>query len=161
MWAPLWWALSVRALAAAEATLVELSEEDVTDHVALAAQRVEQRFLRERKIPGRTGRCDLCGREFMKEFLIAAHVKPRSVCTLDERRDWEHVVMLACRFGCDELYERGFVTIGDDGSVETAESLEGHAERIYAMEFLANRRCLAWTSDSATYFAWHRANRRR
>ena len=68
----------------------------------------------------------------MKEFLVAAHVKPRSACTLDERRDWQHVVMVACRFGCDELYERGFVTIDDDGSVEMAESLEGDAERSYA-----------------------------
>jgi hypothetical protein len=66
-----------------------LSEEDVTDQEVLAAQRAEQGFLRDRKIPGKTGRCDLCGRQLMKEFLVAAHVKPRAACTLDERRDWQ------------------------------------------------------------------------
>jgi hypothetical protein len=113
----------------AESTLMTLSEEDVSDQPGLSAHRTEQRFLRANKIPGRTGTCDLCGREFMKEFLIAAHVKPRAACTLGERCDWRHVVMLACRFGCDELYERGFVTVDDQGAIELTEALAGAAER--------------------------------
>jgi hypothetical protein len=69
--------------------------------------------------------------------------------------------MVACRLGCDELYERGFVTVDGHGSIELADSLKGDVEREYALTFLENKTCSAWKSNSAAYFSWHRANRRR
>ena len=67
----------------------------------------------------------------------------------------------ACQFGCDDLYERGFVTVESDGSVALAGSLQSPTERDYALQFLADKTCSAWSADSAPYFVWHRANRGR
>jgi hypothetical protein len=55
--------------------------------------------------------CDLCGSEFPKELLVAAHIKRRSVCSGEEKRDHAHNILALCRFGCDELFERGFIVV--------------------------------------------------
>ena len=54
---------------------------------------------------------------------MAAHVKKRAVCSDTERRDLHHVAMLACSFGCDALYESGWITVDENGYVQTS-SLE-------------------------------------
>jgi hypothetical protein len=103
--------------------------------------------------------CDLCGSTFPVRFLHAADVKQRSSCTDEERRDLANVAMSACLFGCDALYEFGFVSVTPEGTIEVSPndirdpSLGTHLKR------LVGRRCLAATSGRAAYFAWHRANK--
>jgi len=43
------------------------------------------------------------GRQFQTQFLIARRIKQRAAYTVSERLDASHVVMSACKFGCDEL----------------------------------------------------------
>jgi hypothetical protein len=88
---------------------------------------------------------------------VAAHVKKRSVCGDDERRDLHHVAMLACVFGCDALYEAGWITVDADGRVQTVPpdctpvgKVREHLQR------LAGRQCMAHSPASAAYFTWHR-----
>ena len=88
---------------------------DALDKAGHRALRVEQSYLRRALFKGPAAPCDLCGRVFEVEFLVAAHIKKRADCDDQERRDVAHVVMSACRFGCDELYERGYIAVGDDG----------------------------------------------
>jgi hypothetical protein len=130
----------------------------VLDGVASVKVRKEQAQLRNLLAGNRErASCALCGHDYPVRFLVAAHVKKRSLCTDDERRDLRHVAMLACAFGCDALYEAGWITVGQDGRVQTV-PLDGMPEgRIREhLQHLAGHRCAAHSEASETYFAWHR-----
>ncbi|XVS62890.1 hypothetical protein ACQPYE_32215 [Actinosynnema sp. CA-299493] len=98
--------------------------------------------------------CALCGRVFPVELLIAAHIKRRSVCDDYERNDLRNVAMLACSFGCDRLFEVGYVSVDEGGAVLVASAggLEPH------LEHLRGRVAEAFHERSAGYFRWHRRN---
>lgn len=118
-------------------------------------QRAEQSALREVLLRGATnGRCELCGRVMTSQFLIAAHIKKRSFCTEAEKRDLRNIGMLNCRFGCDELYERGFIAVDSDWSVISRSSLTDQVARSYVQNNVLSQ--LSARPDSAIYFAWHR-----
>ncbi len=124
------------------------------DRRASAKYRVEQNTLRRMLIGDQpTGRCALCDRELPVDLLIAAHVKRRSECSDEERRDWRNVVMLACSLGCDRLYELGYVSVGPDGEVLTVTAEGALAAQL---GLLAGLRSRAHHDRSAGYFAWHR-----
>ena len=90
----------------------------VLDSTASVKIRREQALLRSMLARGRElADCALCGHQYPLRFLVAAHIKKRSVCTDDERRDLRHVAMLACTFGCDALYEAGWITVELDGRI--------------------------------------------
>jgi len=79
---------------------------------------------RKRLLKGKTsGSCQLCGREMNSEFLIAAHIKQRSECEDHEKRDLDGVMMLACKFGCDYLFEIGMIAI-NSGQLLVSPSLK-------------------------------------
>jgi hypothetical protein len=130
---------------------------DALDRTGQRAQRVEQSYLRRAIFHGPTARCDLCGREFETEFLVAAHIKKRADCTDAERRDVPNVVMAACRFGCDELFERGYLTVGASGGL-TVSLLASCSQplRDYAREHLAGKVFGQPMAGREEYFAWHR-----
>jgi hypothetical protein len=130
------------------------------DRIAQVAQRIEQNYLRQVLFPDQTATCDLCGRAFTVEFLVAAHIKKRSACSEDERRDALNVVMAACKFGCDELYERGYVTVSESGSILLSDALAlcQHAY-LYARDNLMGRTFGKAMAKRLEYFAWHRQNR--
>lgn len=118
--------------------------------------RLEQSFLRrhlfkEKKFCD----CALCGCKFPIPLLIAAHIKPRSECTSRERRDVPNIVFPLCLFGCDSLYERGFVSVEDQGQVVVTErgnmtkTVREHLRR------LRRRKCSCWSDENAEYFRWH------
>ena len=130
----------------------------VLDGVASVKVRKEQAQLRNLLAGNRElATCALCGQEYPMGFLVAAHVKKRSICSDDERRDLRHVAMLACTFGCDALYEAGWITVGQDGNVQTV-LVDGLPEgRIREhLKHLAGHRCAAHSPASERYFAWHR-----
>lgn len=125
----------------------------------IAKQRTEQRFLRK-KLFGNASHsiCELCGRTFPTNFLVAAHIKRRSLCTDLEKRDFDHIVMSNCKFGCDELYGRGLVGVDREGAIILSANLEpGSIPHEYAMTQLNARvvsRSLVST-NSRDYFAAH------
>ena len=45
--------------------------------------------------------------------LVAAHIKKRAACSLEEKKDYKSIVMPMCSFGCDYLYERGYIAVSD------------------------------------------------
>ena len=68
--------------------------------------------------------------------------------------------MSACRFGCDELYERGYVSVDNEGKVILSGAV--HASRYageYARQYLAGKIFTRSMSGREGYFAWHRDNR--
>jgi hypothetical protein len=67
--------------------------------------------------------------------------------------------MLACKFGCDALYEDGYLAVDQDGTVLTA-TLAGDVSQVVVerLHALRGRVCGAFTPASAPYFDWHRHN---
>jgi len=128
------------------------------DRAFQAARRVEQSYLRRTLFSSPTAPCDLCGREFETEFLVAAHIKKRAECSDPERRDVAHIVMSACRFGCDELFERGYISVGDGGRLIMSRAVESseHADA-YARQHLSGKYFRRPMAGREGYFAWHRA----
>jgi hypothetical protein len=127
------------------------------DKVTVAIHRVEQAYLRRILFPGPAGACDLCGRRFSTDFLVAAHIKKRSACTDAERRDVTHIAMAACRFGCDELFERGYITVAENGTLVISLAVQRcDNTRAYAAEHFTGRKFARPMDGRGDYFAWHR-----
>lgn len=132
---------------------------DTLDKMTAAVRRVEQAELRKLVVgDADTAECALCGHTFPLRYLVAAHIKPRSQCTDEERRDLPNVAMAACSFGCDMLFELGYIMVDEDGWIRTAEAVPSgrFADHV---NLVGTRRCLAHRSETEPYFAWHRTNR--
>lgn len=128
--------------------------------MAPGKRQVEQQALRWYLLPNATGTCALCGREFAKQFLRAAHIKPRAACNETERRDLSHVAMPACVFGCDALFEQGYLTVTEGGAIlvsPQAHTTKGISD--YIERQLSNRHVHLDISGRAAYFQWHRTHR--
>ncbi|QDG90749.1 HNH endonuclease [Pseudarthrobacter sp. NIBRBAC000502770] len=126
----------------------------LTDRLATVALRAEQRFLRNQQLWRWGSRCSLCDRRLPEELLVAAHIKPRWACSEEERMDTLNVSMLACLFGCDALFELGYVVVNGQGRLERGDrSTEGVEDRVADM---VGRPCRAHREGSRNYFEWHR-----
>jgi hypothetical protein len=68
--------------------------------------------------------------------------------------------MSACRFGCDELYERGYVAVDADRQIIFSTRIETseHA-RAYAAQHLKGKFFDRPMTGRDDYFAWHRDNK--
>lgn len=133
-------------------------EFDEMESEYLAKRRLEQGYLRQYLLPGAKGECWLCGRTFAAEFLIAAHIKKRSQCTPDEKADIPAIAMLACKFGCDELYERGMVVVGAEGKIAAMKRLTDPSARSFVEKHLKGRSIANWgdRTPSHQYFGAHK-----
>lgn len=100
-----------------EILIAKLAGLEKTDGFRPATFRFEQALLRSILFYGlKDCDCAICGRRYLVNFLVAAHIKKRSLCDVDERRD-PNIVMPACVFGCDPLFENGYLTVNPDGVV--------------------------------------------
>ncbi|MBW0252469.1 EVE domain-containing protein [Cellulomonas sp. PS-H5] len=97
--------------------------------------------------------CAVCGRLLPVSLLRAAHIKRRSACSDDERRDFRAVAMPACVLGCDALFELGWISVDGAGVVVAVGELSGDAEAARAL--LIGRTCKAFSDWTAPHFAWH------
>ena len=128
------------------------------DAFARVMVRKEQKKLRQLKFGDRAEvRCDLCGRVFPRRFVRAAHIKRRAFANPDERRNPANV-MAACLFGCDELFEHGYLYVDTAGLIQlnTADRRRSTADLLSIAKDLGNRACPAATPESIGFFAWHR-----
>lgn len=120
--------------------------------------RREQRNLRHRLL-AKGNECDLCGQSLPPELLVAAHIKQRSLCTDEEKRDLANVAMLACLMGCDALFERGLVTVNDRGRIcSNRKKGVNQTDLLQLTKAVRGRTCAAWrrSKKSQDYFEWHR-----
>ncbi len=128
------------------------------DTLAQVKVRTEQAQLRSLLAADReTATCALCGHEYPIGFLVAAHIKKRAVCSDAERRDLHHIAMLTCSFGCDVLFESGWISVDENGHVQTV-PLDIAPEGRFRdqLQRLDGRRCAAYSRNSEPYFEWHR-----
>ncbi|OZD12020.1 MULTISPECIES: hypothetical protein [Nocardiaceae] len=147
--------LSVSADLPVESAEMYVQDRD-TDAAARVWSRIEQRGLRAYLLAGRTeASCGLCGRLLPTALLVAGHIKPRAHCTNQERWNYRAIAMLACLFGCDALFEHGFIAVDDDGTI-----VEGRAttnkELTRASAELIGSTCPAFDETRAGAFRAHR-----
>ncbi|MCO5994797.1 hypothetical protein [Actinoallomurus rhizosphaericola] len=120
-----------------------------------AEERGEQRALRAHLFGSHeVATCALCGDAYPVQFLVAAHIKKRSLCGDEERRDLSNVAMPACQFGCDALYETGYVSVDQSGAIVVATLESGGPLQTHLLR-LEGRLCGSFTEESKPYFEWH------
>ncbi|MGS0531984.1 HNH endonuclease [Bacillus mycoides] len=103
----------------------------------------------------KTCNCGICGKEYPIDLLVAAHIKKRAFCSIEERLDIENIAIPMCKFGCDDLFEKGYITVlnGEIISLVNTDNLP-ESVRDY-IESLQGKDCLKWNKDNAEYFEWH------
>lgn len=87
--------------------------------------------------------------------LVAAHIKKQSQCTAEERLN-AAVVMPACTFGCDALFENGYLAVDDRGLIEVSTLLPTTPAVTSMLSQIAGRPCPSFTAARADHFDWHR-----
>lgn len=136
-------------------------KEGSLDRSVQATRREEQELLRRYLFGGvREKACALCGKRYPVEFLATAHIKRRESCSPEERKDVAAIVMPACKFGCDELYERGYLLVVDGKVVPNDQKWFSETLREY-VNAVAGRDCPYWNEATQKYFQEHSARFRR
>ena len=135
----------------------DLDELDSLEETYLAKSRKEQSILRNRLFSkSNNDKCGICETLLPVELLVAAHIKKRAHCTDEEKRDLNNILPM-CKFGCDELFERGYLQV--TSGVVTGGRRDGLTQAVSEyIELLAGRRCKHWNSRNAAYFAWRNAH---
>lgn len=125
-----------------------------TDAEITAKKRLEQAYLKTLLFGNRTKDiCAGCGNEYPVSYLVTAHIKKRSFCSNSERKD-KNVVFPMCKLGCDEIFERGYVSVKDGEFVSlnkkpTTESIEAYINNI------KGNNCPNFSTETSSYFDWH------
>lgn len=132
--------------------LLETSNE--LDKESLSKRRVEQGVLRRTLFNQHpTFICCICQREYLTKFMVAAHIKKRSECSIEERLDIENVVAPMCKFGCDDLYEHGFISVNE--GIVTILNNDVTKPMFEYMEEISGNECGYWKEGTEKYFRWH------
>lgn len=126
------------------------------DHDAKGYSRGEQPLLRKYLFGKQEfGVCGICGKEYHVSLMVTAHIKRRASCTSEEKLDYRNIVIPMCKFGCDDLYEKGYITVVD-GTVELIEFNIHSKAMLEYFNTIVGRECPFWNDKSKTYFEWHR-----
>jgi len=128
-----------------------------TNRLGVVNGRGEQTLVRSIIVNRDFERCDICCELFPKGFIVAAHIKKRSDCDEDERKDASHVAMKACKFGCDELFEKGYISVKEGLIVQIPKK---NTTPIIAQKIKAvvGNRCPHYNQRTMKYFEYHFSN---
>ncbi len=117
-------------------------------------RRLEQGYLKSLLFGKNTiGKCACCKKEFPISFLVTAHIKKRSFCSEPEKLD-PNIVMPMCKLGCDEIYEKGYISVlnGKFINMNKTPISDSLIEYIKTIE---NNSCEFYSNDTKMYFEWH------
>lgn len=123
-----------------------------TEAERLVVQRVGQNLFRDGLMDLWEGRCAVTGLA-VPELLRASHIKPWAACDTDaERLDVFNGLLLAPHM--DAAFDRGFITIADDGEVLVSDALTHEARTKLCLD---GRLCVRGLGDGHRgYLPWHR-----
>lgn len=134
----------------------EYKIEGSVDSETIAVRRNEQNYLRKVLFEGsKKERCGICNRLYPVSFLFAAHIKKRAKCEPEEKKDIENIAMPMCKFGCDDLYEKGYITVEDGKVTKLLEETTTPYIEDYIEDIIGNE-CEYWDEDTKEYFQWHK-----
>ena len=124
----------------------------MTEVERLVVQRVGQDIFRSGLMEYWEGRCAVTGLS-ISPLLLASHIKPWSQCDTDaERLDVFNGILLGPNL--DAAFDRGFITVEDDGAITVSPSLGDGDRRALGLEVPLRVKGLA--SGHLPYLAWHR-----
>ena len=123
-----------------------------TEAERLVVQRVGQEVFRDRLLDYWEGRCAVTGLA-VPELLRASHIKPWADCETDaERLDVFNGILLAPHL--DAAFDRGFMTLADDGAIIVADTLHHDARVLLGLN--APLRIETLADGHRRYLPWHR-----
>lgn len=123
-----------------------------TEAERLVVQRVGQNLFRDGLLDLWEGRCAVTGLA-VPELLRASHIKPWADCETDaERLDVYNGILLAPHL--DAAFDRGFITVADDGTIVMSDALNGAARTTLGLDQPLRVREL--TEGHRRYLPWHR-----
>jgi len=123
-----------------------------TEAERLVVQRVGQNLFREGLLDYWEGRCAVTGLA-VPELLRASHIKPWADCTSDaERLDVFNGLLLAPHL--DAAFDRGFITVADDGAVIVSGALDDQSRGLLGLDHPV--RVHALHDAHRAYLPWHR-----
>ena len=134
--------------------LSKLEALEETESEINSTRRLEQGYLKANLFGKRTiGTCACCKKEFPVSYLITAHIKKRTFCEPSERKDL-NVVMPMCRMGCDEIYEKGYISVLNGVFIDMDKTPTSNDLRDY-INRVANSDCDYFGDETKNYFDWH------
>jgi hypothetical protein len=123
-----------------------------TEEERLVVQRVGQNLFRQGLLDLWEGRCAITGLA-VPELLRASHIKPWADCATDEERlDVYNGLLLAPHL--DAAFDRGFITVDDDGRVVLSSILS--EESIRLLDLGRPMRVRPLQKENRVYLPWHR-----
>lgn len=123
-----------------------------TEAERLTVQRVGQDLFRGGLLEYWDSRCAITGLA-VAELLRASHIKPWADCAADaERLDVFNGILLAPHL--DAAFDRGFITLADDGAVIVSSALPEPDRRILGLD--APLRIRSLHEGHRAYLPWHR-----
>ena len=126
-----------------------------TEQDYIAKRRKEQVFLRKELFGNKTNsECCFCSKTYPISMLWCSHIKKRAKCNDQEKRDY-NVVLPMCRFGCDELFEKGFIGVNDNGLIIQIKKISNNNVQNYINKLVGNK-CDGFSNKNHKYFKWHR-----
>ncbi|AXL52408.1 hypothetical protein DSC91_005398 [Paraburkholderia caffeinilytica] len=125
-----------------------------TEIERLVVQRVGQDIFRGGLLDYWEGRCAITGLA-VPELLRASHIKPWAFCDSDaERLDIFNGFLLSPNL--DVAFDRGFITVADDGSVIVSGMLDVAARRTLGLDAALRVRERLLHDAHRNYMPWHR-----
>lgn len=119
--------------------------------------RPEQAQLRTIHLKGKaSAKCCICGNKFPASLLRPSHLKRRSECSSQEKRDQSNIAMLMCETGCNAMYERGFISINNEGKVVITKNGQTTVDLRRKLKELRGRKCRNYSVEQEPYLDWHR-----
>lgn len=118
--------------------------------------RKEQGILRGILFKGVSeAKCAICHRTFPTDIMVAAHIKPRSKCTTQERKN-PNVVMPVCKVGCDDFFEKGYLLVDKKGVVRLNEKMNCSVELQTLLYSLTGNLCTHFNNETEPFFSYKR-----
>lgn len=139
-----------------ETVIDELEQNDSLEREVKRRARKEQNIIRGYLFgTKKTCSCGICGEEYPVDLLVAAHIKKRAHCSRQEKLDIKHIAIPMCKFGCDDLFEKGYIGVqnGEVISLVAAEYLPKSVKDY--IENIQGKACDSWNVDNDKYFEWH------
>lgn len=137
---------------------VMLDIEGTLDIVSKRASRVEQGHLRKKLFGKKVfSNCACCGEKLPTSMLFASHIKKRSLCSTDEKLN-TRIVMPLCKFGCDTLFEDGYIGVNNSGEFIHLENVNLLKTTPHVKAYIDNvvgNKCDYWDDQTKDFFQWH------
>ncbi len=120
----------------------------------VSKRRAEQHIFSEYLFSGKDYvTCSICHKNYPSDLLVAGHIKKRSDCSDSEKRDL-NIVMPVCKFGCDDLYEKGYILINDKGLVVSNRNLSLEGSIGEYVNSIVGKKCTFFSEKNKKYFKY-------